>query len=541
MSTTTDFRQAIHKMTMDSPHGLNCFVRVLIDEIIIRAQLFSEQDEIPEGMTYIQHPLPQEKDGFKFFPLADIQDTDDHYDTALLSDWLKCGGNIHSFKYAGNELIADNSASHLIKKIRDIAEQSVLCLKKIREDVGMGIPMDSLISMVSIMTCFRNRLAQRVMAPIPYGCSQEFVAVPNSIDVSHRDAYILKINLAIYDLLEEAFIVFMIAGIGENRAIVTYMNSNPAPELSQIKDFLKERTCCQRMDQNLMSICSMDGINEHIGREYSSLAYLAPYFSDFIEHCIGNNALKRIHLRRDRVPKISTLGDMWDHELKESYPSFLRPKNEILSINNIEKDFNNEDSTISDTEITDIDMFDFESCIREEFEDKFYPKPLDTYELVGDPSNLRYHIPKIIANCSRSVIENEGNKIPDVGVSYRTGRRYKQELKKRKADRQVTEDIDDDDIIEAMINLKKEKAQMQKHEKPGYLSQNLLIVKLTDVDYLNQYGFSGKIYGRTTLMKKIKSLIENGEIITDRNSNAKYFNEGDLQDIINKIYINPVK
>lgn len=499
MAGLNDFIDAVKRLTETDTRGLNCYATSLVEGVFYEI-LGSEakqgqpsQEEV--SIPCISHPLPINNENFRLFPLIfNYHDLGPHHDKNV-------------FFVKGNQ-------SYFMKTIHTLACEIAEGLRKI--SIKEAIPLSSLACILWGMI----------------GLDCKSVDLPDRIPAAERDNFVVKISKKIYDLLMEAFIIFMMVGFSELQSISTVIDSEE--DLSKIRDFLRRSTCCPGMETRLSAVACKNDLIAYRLREFSIFAYIEVARQTYVDFLINKAVQKRSHL-------CEPIGDMQE-------------ENYTLDDNTISQSQKRRHKTWRDpqigkeSEMDTIEEMDFEADIRERVKKYFYTSPFNTYELTGYPPNVLHYIRTIVKNSSIHILEKQSARISTTGKSYRTGRRDKAAFEKGDM-RELIEAAGYDpdgikkykDVPEEVLERYQEMKDLaRKHQRLGRMSRNSLIKYIKDSQNTDGLVNTGipierlqtlQKLSETTLKNKIGKLEAAGKVSFEKGTSSHYYKGEDIPSI----------
>lgn len=565
---TMSFREALDHVTAlifaSSPYR-SLFFRCL-NEFLTEEE--EAQGEKPKRSSLRSSPLPLSHDNFPFFPFVmndeffsdDLKIRDAYIDE--LADWIKAGGDIKEF-FRQIRLYHFHKTGYVIETILDLAKDLAGNISGIGQKTG--IPLGSLRTILAVIVCPPRPEDFDAYKTITY------ITIPDSIAQTETTRFVLEVCRNIYGLLIESARLLTIIALTEFDGIfgllVRLSRKNKGVCGKQtlvwdsdgpvIKEYLRNGTTHMQEELEIANIKSMEELLIYIANKYHYLMLFAPSFDAFIERSAKMEAknlpyLERACLRLDDTG-IATGIDIeksvgrWDrysinededsqnqpevsiNEEPKEYPFdyeeeyAINPTGYLLGTDNAEhivRGFSpdkakqvrgNQDKALKD----EIDQY---SKLIVYGISKKIPKSFMTlYRLTGNPDTVISYLYTIIKNEKYSAIQEYYNeKLKQIGTSSRSLSRYRNEGKISR---------DEDLSIEKLKSIQKEKRFKKEHRRGGYFTQNQLIGFLTNKESIAKYKKQGITLpaSKNTLKKRLKPLIEKGNILVEKEHGSYYF------------------
>lgn len=475
--------------------AMNCFARYFFERVFAEIKILDDENrrlaQHSKSAVYVSHILPLHK--MQLFPLYNTGNPEPH-EIISLSNCKK---------------------SYLMTRITEISSQMAERLNEISQNEG--IPLAAITVILSAMLGKPHNNA---------------VPIPSEIPLPRRDDFLIEISKNIYNLILEAMIVVMLSGRPGWADLCNEVDHGV--EIQGLKTRAMEMACCTWLETQLSKINSIEELKDCLGKEFSHgekfYALILLYASERVFEIFEEFAA-RLNVDEDYGPgEPHPSAHHTVHmapETKEVFEALMRSKPHF-------------GPKPKRKGVSPYRVMDLNAKIFDKFREKFSRNPWKNYKLQRNLSNIKEYIDTSIRNCCSQAIEDEVRIIAELGKSFRTNRRYNKEIKDGMHDAFLKginkfgiKNIKDLSDIEIEL-FNKYIEERGRHHREGFLTQNQLIEYLRDVKEiaaLNKKGILLKKYSEPTLKKKLKILIQTGEIKYEPSGRTYYYKEEDKEQI----------
>ncbi|MEI6153985.1 MAG: hypothetical protein WCQ90_07845 [Deltaproteobacteria bacterium] len=545
LDSITDF-MLTHSMY--GPLFLRCINYLLSKKV-------QEEEDSLNTLLLMTVDMPLQHKNFPFFPFAmnsglifKEREMDE------LAGWLKAGGDVEGY-FQNMILRYSGKSGHVINKILGLATDLAGTISDISQKTGIPIVSLQLILKIIMSPQEPDFLGSGMFKSITA------IKVPNNLDQTEIDNMLLKVSRDICQRLKESLRLLIIIDLTEYYNISEFLKKlaqmnkeaggknvvvwdSDGPE---IKKYLLGEAVCIEEEHKISSIKSLKTLHKYITEKYSYCNLFYHSFNEFIEWFAYKIAIKLQYLEHASLSltdikivagyDMNSFGRKNKHQIDEDEESGNSPEADDKE-ENVDKleECRPETDDKEDKFVKGFSSDNAQSNYSQSFKanksqirgyhhsivwnisKKMHKGLLMPYCLKGDPDAVIKYLHKIIINAGYSeIIEYYNAKLKAIGTSARTVKRY---LNQRVIDK-------DDLSMMKLETVKEEKKLIKQHRKEGYYTQNQLIGFLTNKIVIERYKKEGIILpaSKNTLKKRLKPLIEEGEISIEKEHGAYYFNK----------------
>lgn len=470
----------------------------------------------------IDHSIPLNGE-FKFLPLQFGVPPFEFEDNGNIP-WFKAEKYLAKSAAEGKAYYR-HKKSWIIGKILHLAVRVSYFFDKISRK--HKIPVTSLEEIFYVITGEKDLLKDR-----PYFAT----FVSKFIPIEERERFLLDMSRKVYGALEEAFWVLIVIGMAES-ANVTIRLAKDTFENAQA--YLMETACYPDMEEKIREAKTVEDLKEYVQEHFSAFMSFRQAFDDFYEKSVKPLVKRGVKLREEEIiywldqssveeDEYSKVEGIQDRIFGRTLTKDESEKDEFegISSGNYGRDLEKtEDESVGSSKRrkstgdfegdyqAEIRSFSYDTNLK--LERKMLAGLVRTYKLRGDPLNLIRYLRQMVRNLPRAVSEGDFDKVVKAGkgISLRTWRRYKKDLKEGKItlseipfDEQALRNIKylsiKDLSIHDIDSIKLEKKKRQRHRDPNYFTLNELADELSRT--------TGK--PRSTMKKKLAKLLKLEEI-----------------------------